>query len=159
MFSLVSPLRPTRPTPAFRPGGTPTNGAPTWTGGGLGQLTWRRWGGRSWRWWTTAGWRSTCAASPPGWGRDGILPRPDSWQPGVLIGEQIGESGAAAGVRLFSWNNNRTTSSRYSPTEPPSPSHLLREQSDCSQDEGRAADREFSLSSKWGAVKVLSVSW
>lgn len=84
----------------------------------------------------------------------GSSPDPDSWKPGFLIGEQIGDSGAAAGVRLFSWNNKRTTSSRYSPTEPPSPSHLLREQSDWSQDVGRAADREFSLFSKWGAFKV-----
>lgn len=81
----------------------------------------------------------------------GSSPDPDSWKPGFLIGEQIGDSGAAAGVRLFSWNNKRTTSSRYSPTEPPSPSHLLREQSDV----GRAAEREFSLFSKWGAFKVL----
>lgn len=77
LLSLVSPHRAKHLTLVSRPGGNPISGTPTWSGGGLDQLTWRSWGRRSWRWRTIAGWRSTCAASLPGSGRAGI--HWDSW--------------------------------------------------------------------------------
>lgn len=106
LLSLVSPHRVTRLMPAFRPAGSLTSAAPSWTAGGLGPPTWRRSGGRSWRWWTTVGWQSTCAASPPGLGRGGIHVHPSI--PGFLICRYQEDFS-------FEITRQRSASSRHSP--------------------------------------------